>query len=249
MPGPDSSIKSPFPSWQSRYLPPADTHYLDFDLPDLQSQIGWAAQMQNGQVVNLNLDCGSGDFTDSLTGACAALSRGMNSRSSLDPKVLAPIFVKAGGTKLWDKLYDLAHDHGSDFWPDVPGTQKNILTKKPASVGQVDSEGNFVPTDPKDLIAGSSLPDFLSPTISLGKRFLFASHTDVHFYMYLDKDAFSANQVSRLVSGGGVGIEGTTSRGTQVKLRFGIGRDSTAGPAGFLTVHVGPDNLPQPQQP
>src|SRR6202040_2526822 len=93
---------------------------------------------------------------------------------------------------------------------------------------------------PVDLIAGFGLP---SPAIKLGKRFAFVSSPDVHFYLYVDKDALTAD-LTKLPTGGGVQFGGKTSDGTELKLRLGVGRDDAGGTAGFVTLRIGPDIAP-----
>lgn len=122
-------------------------------------------------------------------------------------------------------------------WSNVPAVQRNIATGGPASAGRIDSAGNFSLTAPVDLIAGFGLP---SPAIKLGKRFAFASDPDVHFYLYVDKDAFK-NDISKVATGGGIQFGGMTSDGTELKLRLGVGRDEAGGGAGFVTLRIGPD--------
>src|SRR5262249_49371767 len=142
-------------------------------------------------------------------------------------------------------LYGLLRDAGPNLWPDVPGNKTNIVTKKPASDGKVDPSGVYVPPDPGDSVAGTGIP---SPAISVGKRFLFVSDPEVHVYIYLDKDAYP-QQPNLFVTGGGVGIEGKTSGGDPLKLRFGVGRDAAGGPGGFIKLQLGADPAPLPAQP
>src|SRR5262249_14653443 len=117
--------------------------------------------------------------------------------------------------------------------------------RQPASIGKVDPSGTFVPTAPDGLVAGTAIP---SPAISIGRRFLFASHPDIHLYLYVDKDAYP-DQPKYLFSGGGVGLEGKKRRGAALKLRFGAGRDSAGGGAGFITIQSGRDYLPPAPNP
>jgi len=247
MPPPTYQLTPPFSG--TGYRPPnffGDQFQLTLNLPYLPSQLGWAARIKNGQVLDLGLTLpGFPDANDSFRDACAAVTRCQAGLPSLDPKMLAQTFSTAADTSVWDTLYGLLRAAGPSLWTDVPSNQTNVVTGKPASGGKVDSSGNFVPTAPSGVVAGTGIP---SPAISLGKRFLFASHPDVHLYLYVDKDAY-ANQPNYLFSGGGIGLEGKTSRGTPLKLRFGAGRDQAGGAAGFLTIQIGPDYLPQTPKP
>jgi hypothetical protein len=246
MPDPDFQLTPPFSNWGTGYKPPdlfGDRFKLKLNLQYLPSQLGWAAQMQNGQILNLGLGLpGFPDVTDRFSTACAAIASCPTSGSSLDPRMLAQTFSAAADDSVWDTLYGLLRDAGPNLWPDVPSTRTNIVTKKPASDGKIDPSGTFVPTAPDGLVAGTAIP---SPAISLGKRFLFASHPDVHLYLYVDKDAY-ADQPKYLFSGGGVSLEGKTSWGGPVKLRFGAGRDEAGGAAGFFTIQIGPDYVQMP---
>jgi hypothetical protein len=249
MPDPPFQLKPPFSNWGTGYQPPSffgDQFQLTLDLPYLPSQLGWAARMGNGQVLNLGLHLpGFPDATDSFTSVCAAMASCSNSGSSLDPRMLAQTFGASADDSVWDTLYGLLRDAGPNLWPDVPGARTNIVTRKPASTGKVDPAGTFVPTAPDGLVAGTAIP---SPAISIGRRFLFASHPDIHLYLYVDKDAY-ADQPKYLFSGGGIGLEGKTSWGDPLKLRFGAGRDQAGGGAGFITIQIGPDYLPPPPNP
>jgi hypothetical protein len=249
MPDPPFQLKPPFSNWGTGYQPPnffGDQFKLTLDLPFLPSQLGWAARLGNGQVLNLGLHLpGFPDATDSFTSVCAALASCSNSGSSLDPRMLAQTFSASADDSVWDTLYGLLRDAGPNLWPDVPGARTNIVTRKPASIGKLDPSGTFVPTVPDGLIAGTAIP---SPAISIGRRFLFASHPDIHLYLYVDKDAY-ADQPKYLFSGGGIGLEGKTSWGDPLKLRFGAGRDEAGGGAGFIRIQIGPDYLPPPPNP
>ena len=175
-----------------------------------------------------------------LCNACGAL--GMAAQQNLQAREsLAQIFSDTLGPGGWDTLYALARLAGPTLaWTDLPAVQRNINTGGPASAGKVDSAGNVGGIAPVDLIAGFGLP---SPAIKLGKRFAFVSSPDVHFYLYVDKDAF-AGDISNLVSGAGVQFGGKTSDGTELKLRLGVGRDDAGGTAGFITLRIGPDIAP-----
>ena len=84
--------------------------------------------------------------------------------------------------------------------------------------------------------------------ISVAKRYPFASGLDVHFYLYVDKDAFPRD-MRLFVSGGGMGFESKTSDGTPLKLRVGAGRDQVGGSAGFIRLQIGPDYVAMPGSP
>ena len=113
------------------------------------------------------------------------------------------------------------------------------------SRGKLDPSGTVVPTPPDGLIAGFGLP---SPAIKVGKRFGFVSSPDIHLYLYLDKDAY-ADDIKHFVSGGGIQFGGRTSSGTPLKLRLGVGRDTSGGGAGFITLQIGPDYVSTPTRP
>jgi hypothetical protein len=249
MPDPSFQLTPPFSNWGTGYKPPdffGDQFKLKLNLPYLPSQLGWTAQMENGQILSLgSLLPGFPDVNDSFWNACAAVARSQGGTSICDPKSLAQTFSAAADDSVWDTLYGLLRDAGPNLWPDVPSNRTNIVTKKPASAGKVDPSGVFVPTAPDGVVAGTAIP---SPAISLGKRFLFASHPDVHLYLYLDKDAYP-DQPKYLFSGGSVGLEGKTSWGDPLKLRIGAGRDEAGGAAGFITIQIGPDYLPQAPKP
>jgi hypothetical protein len=246
MPPPTSQLTPPFSNPGTGYKPPdffGDRFKLKLDLPFLPSQLGWAAQLRNGQVLNLGYTLpGFPDVSDSFWNACAAVARCQSGRSSLDPTLLSQTFSTAANDSLWDTLYGLLRGAGPGLWPDVPGDRTNVVTKKPVSQGKIDPSGKVVPTAPDGVVAGTAIP---SPAISLGKRFLFASHPDIHLYLYLDKDAY-ADQPKYLLGGGAVGLEGKTSGGTPLKLRFGAGRDAAGGGAGFITIQIGPDYVQMP---
>ncbi len=113
--------------------------------------------------------------------------------------------------------------------------------------GKIDPSGKVVQS-PDDVVAGAAVPAW--KVISLGKRFLFASDPDVHLYINLDTSAISKDTKLNLLFGGAaVGLEGKTSDGTPLKLRFGAGRDSAGGPGGFFTIQIGPDPTQMPSSP
>jgi hypothetical protein len=205
------------------------------------SPFGWSVIGSELQISNLTLTLPD----DGLCVACGALAQRVRLNPGLDPNSAAPSFVGALQPGAWDTLYKLLRLAGPLAWTDVPGPQRNIVTNQPASIGKVDSAGNFVPTAPDDVIAGFGVP---SPGIKLGKQFLFASDPDVHLYLYVDKDAY-ANDMKDFVSGGGVQFGGKTSGGTPLKLRLGVGRDTAGGGAGFVTLQIGPDYVAAPRTP
>jgi hypothetical protein len=251
MADPNFQLTPPFSNWGTGYKPPdffGDRFKLKLDQPYASSQLGWTAQMQNGQVLNLGADLPGGipGVTDSFTTICAAIARSQTSSSRVDPNPLAQLFRTTADNKVWDTLYGLLRQAGPNLWPDVPGNKPNIVTKKPASDGKVDPSGVVVPPGPGDSVAGTGIP---LPAISVGRRFPFASDPDVQLYIYLDKDAYP-QQPNLLLTGGGVSIEGKTSWGDTLKLRFGAGRGAAGGPASFFTIQLGPDYVPQtPSQP
>jgi hypothetical protein len=206
--------------------------------PFAQSRLGWSLMGWDCQVRSLQLP---DTDDDGLRLACGTLSQQLRLSPRLDPQAAAPHFLNALQPDAWDTLYGLLRLAGPTLaWSDVPGAQRNIVTRQPVSLGKIDSSGTVVPTAPDDLIAGFGVP---SPAIKLGKRFLFASDPDVHLYLYVDKDAY-ANDMQHFASGGGIQFGGKTSDGTPLKLRLGIGRDEAGGGAGFIRLQIGPDFTP-----
>jgi hypothetical protein len=215
--------------------------------PYLPSQLGWSALTRDGQILNLGLTWpwGLPGLDDSWLTTCSAITRSLDDNKPVDPKQVAQVFGGTADDNIWDTLYGLARKGGQSLWPDVPGNKPNITKGGPASVGKVDPSGKVIPEAPDDAVAGIGIP---SPAISLGKRFLFASHPDIHLYLYADKDALP-DKKSLFFSGGGVSIEGKTSGGNKVQIRLGAGRDAAGGAAGFINLQIGPDFLQQPTGP
>jgi hypothetical protein len=208
--------------------------------PFTQGRLGWSLIGWDLQVRSLALTLPDGG-DDALCTACGALGRHFRLSPRLDPQAGASSFVNALQPDAWDTLYGLLRMAGPTLaWSDIPGAQRNIVTRLPVSRGKIDSAGNVVPTGADEVIAGFGLP---SPAIKLGKRFPFASDPDVHLYLYLDKDAY-ANDMKHFASGGGLQFGGRTSSGTPVKLRLGVGRDTAGGGAGFIRLQIGPDYAP-----
>lgn len=198
---------------------------------------GWSVMSSDSQTRGLTLP----NLDDTLLcNACSAV--GMAAlRNPQGREGLADIFSDALQPGGWDTIYALLRLAGPTLaWSDLPAVQRNFVTGGPASAGKVNSAGNVSGIAPVDLIAGFGLP---SPAIKLGKRFAFVSSPDVHFYLYVDKDALTAD-LSKLASGGGVQFGGKTSDGTELKLRLGLGRDDAGGTAGFITLRIGPDIAP-----
>src|SRR4029077_3830153 len=150
-----------------------------------------------------------------LCSACGALGMAaLQNRQAREG--LADIFsdtLQPGG---WDTIYALLRLAGPTLaWSDISAGQRKVVTGGPASAGKVDSAGNVSGIAPVDLMAGLGLP---SPAFKLGKRFAFVSSPDVHFYLYVDKDALTRD-LTQLATGGGVQFGGKTSDGTELKLR------------------------------
>jgi hypothetical protein len=245
---PNYQLTPPFSNWGTGYKPPdffGDQFKLKWNY--LPSQLGWSAQTKDGQVVNLGLWLPGTPpgLNDSFSATFAAITRALDNKKPVDPKQVAQVFGGTADDNIWDTIYGLVRKGGQSLWPDVPGNKPNIAKGGPASTGKVDPSGTVIPSSPDDAVAGAGIP---SPAISLGKRFLFASHPDLHFYLYLDKDAYP-NKPNLLLSGAGVGLEGKTSGGDPVKLRIGAGRDASGGGAGFIMLQIGPDYLPQTPNP
>jgi hypothetical protein len=242
------SSHPPFSNWGTGYKPPdffGDQFKLKWNY--VPSWLGWSIQTKDGQVINLGatLPGAPAGLNDSFTSTMAAIARALDNQKNIDPKQVAQVFGGSADDNVWDTLYGLLRKGGQGLWPDVPGNKPNIAKGGPASVGKVDPSGTVIPPSADDAVAGAGIP---SPAISLGKRFPFISHPDVHLYVYVDKDAYP-NKPNLLFSGAGVGIEGKTSGGNPVKLRIGAGRDESGGKAGFLTFQIGPDYVPQTPQP
>jgi hypothetical protein len=245
MPDPDFQLTPPFSNWSYGYRPPSlfGNQNPFRSQQYLPSQLGWTALTRDGQLLNLGLCLPGGDpgLNDSMTAVCAAVTRALDNNRPVDPKQVAQVFGGTADDNIWDTIYGLVRKGGQSLWTDLPGDKTNVAKGGPAAVGKVDPSGKVIPMAPDDAVAGIGIP---SPAISLGRRFLFASHPDVHLYIYADKDAFP-DKPNLLLSGGGVGIEGKTSGGDKFKLRIGAGRDSAGGGAGFITIQIGPDFVPQ----
>jgi hypothetical protein len=229
------------------YKPPKFFNY-QLTSPFVASRIGWAGQTYYGQVFNLGLTLDDDSVEDNFARSCAAIARSFGTKTCFDPSIVAAQQLTLLKPDTWDMLYGLIRGAGPNLWPDVTGTQTNIVTGKPVTIGKVDPFGLFRPNGPDDVVAGTGLPLIPPSGLSLGKRFLFSSEPHVQFYLYLDKDAVE-KRASLLMSGGGVGFEGKTSGGNPLKLRVGAGRDQTGRGAGFITIQVGPDYVAPPPQP
>ena len=244
---PDPQLVPPLSGWSTGYRPPRFfKEKYQLSTPFLSSQLGWAAQMGNGQVFNLGLTLDDDDIESHFATTCALIATGCRGNSGLDPQIFAAQQFAAADPALWDTLYGLLRKAGPSLWQDVPGTQTNIATGKPVTIGKIDPFGIFRPTAPDGVVAGLGVP-LIPNGITLGKRFAFASDPHVQLYLYLDKDALDS-RADLLVGGGGIGFEGKTSSGTPLKLRLGAGRDQTGSGAGFFTIQIGPDYLPQSPQ-
>lgn len=224
--------------------------FLDYQLtpPFLSSRLGWAGQTDTGQVFNLGLTLQDDSVEDNFARSCAAIARSFGTKTCFDPNIVAAQHLTLLKPETWDTLYGLVRGAGPALWPDVAGSQTNIVTGKPATIGKLDPFGIFRPTAAKDVIAGTGLPLIPPSGISLGKRFAFVGDPHVQFYLHLDKDAVE-KRANLLISGGGVGIEGKTSSGNPLKLRVGAGRDQTGRGAGFITIQIGPDFVAASPQP
>jgi len=216
--------------------------------PFLASRIGWAGQTDTGQVYNLGLTLLDDSVEANFARTCAAIARNFNTNSCFDPNIVAAQQLTLLSPDTWDTLYGLVRGAGPALWPDVSGTQTNIATGKPVTIGKVDPFGLFRPNGPDDVVAGTGVPLIPPSGLSIGKRFATLGDPHVQFYLYLDKDALE-KRADLLMAGGGVGLEGKTSGGNPVKLRVGAGRDQTGRGAGFITIQVGPDYVAPPPQP
>jgi len=222
--------------------------FLDYQLtpPFLSSRLGWAGQTDTGQVFDLGLTLRDDSVEANFARSCAAIARNFGTKSCFDPNIVAAQHLTLLKPGTWDTLYGLVR--GAGLWPDVAGTQTNIVTGKPVTIGKLDPFGIFRPNGPSNVIAGTGLPLIPPSGISLGKRFMFVGDPHVQLYLHLDKDAVES-RANLLMSGGGVGIEGKTSSGNPLKLRVGAGRDQTGRGAGFITIQIGPDYVAATPQP
>jgi len=229
-------LTPPFSNWGTGYKPPK---FFDDSLQagHLQSQIGWAAQLPNGQVWSIGdvLPGIPAGANESLTTATAAVARAQNSTKTFDPKRLADAFNDAMDTKGWDALNGIVSGLGSTIWPKVTISRPDVATGQPASIGNIDASGRFVPTPAGSAVAGFALP---FPAISIGRKFAFISDPTISFNVRADLTALQNPGV--LISGGGASVEGKTSGGDTLKLGFGAGRDVTGRGAGFLTIELTP---------
>jgi len=245
---PDYQLTPPFSNGTGYKPPKLFNQQLQLSPPFLSSRLGWAAQLGTGQIFNLGLTLQDDSVEDDFARNCAAIARAFGTRSRFDPNIVAAQQLTLLKPETWDALYGLIRDAGPSLWPDVSGSQTNIATGKPVTIGKIDPSGVFRPNGPSDVVAGAGLPLVPPSGISLGKRFLFTSDPHVQLYLHLDKDALDSRG-SLLVSGGGIGFEGKTSSGNPLKLRVGAGRDQTGRGAGFITLQIGPDYVPASPQP
>ncbi len=126
----------------------------------------------------------------------------------------------------------------------MPG-RPNVVTGQPSSIGLLDPAGRPRYQGVDESVAGPALDSgWLGGSLTLGKRFRFASDLDVSLLIHADKDAALAGQASNLLAGGGVSVTGRTSRGAELKLRIGAVRDQAGGAAGFFLLQIGPDIPP-----
>lgn len=245
---PDYQLTPPF-SGATGYRPPKlFNQQLQLSTPFLSGRLGWAAQLGTGRILDLGLTLQDDGVEADFARSCARIAVAFRANSCFDPNLLAAQQLTLLGPDTWDTLYGLIRSFGPALWPDVSGSQTNIVTGKPVTIGKIDPTGMFRPNGPKDVIAGFGLPLIPPSGISVGKRFLFASDPHVQLYLHLDKDALDSRG-SLLVSGGGVAFEGKTSSGNPLKLRVGAGRDQTGRGAGFITIQIGPDFVAASPQP
>jgi hypothetical protein len=216
--------------------------------PFLSSHLGWAGQTDTGQVFDLGLTLQDDSVEDNFARSCAAIARSFGTKSCFDPNIVAARHLTLLKPATWDTLYGLIRGAGPGLWPSVAGSQTNIATGKPVTIGKLDPFGIFRPNGPGNTIAGTGLPLIPPSGISLGKRFMFMGDAHVQLYLHLDKDALE-RRADLLVSGGGIGIEGKSSAGNPLKLRVGAGRDQTGHGAGFITIQIGPDYVAATPQP
>lgn len=162
---------------------------------------------------------------------------------------MAARHLLSAGSPLWDKLADIVATQAANAaWREigVPG-RPNVVTGQPSSIGLLDPAGRPRYQGVDESVAGTALDSgWLGGSLTLGKRFRFASDLDVSLLIYADKDAALAGQASNPLAGGGVSVTGRTSRGAELKLRIGAGRDQAGGAAGFFLLQIGPDIPPAP---
>src|SRR5205807_3465076 len=120
-------------------------------------------------------------------------------------------------------------------WAKIPGRGTNIVTGEKTTIGSIDPSGTPKYDGVDQVVPGTQLKStWLMKPITLGKRFGFASGSDVYFKLYVDKDAFDANKPSLILSGGSITIDGKTSDGLKRTLTIVGGRDQTGGPTGAV---------------
>lgn len=237
------------PDFSGGFKPPANLlgdFTLRLESNFMPAGMGWFAATRTGKVAPFGAALPSEDALRALLGNIALQSQQAPQQNPLT--FVVPQFQQAD-PKVWDFLYNLLRGAGPELWQDVNGRGRNIANGEPNTIGKVDPSGVFRPTPADGVIAGTELDSGWIPggALKLGKRFPFVTSLDVHFYAFLDKDA--AQKPDYLLSGGGVGVEGKTSGGLDVKLRVGVGRDQTGGGAGFLKLQIGPDALPMSNHP
>jgi hypothetical protein len=228
-----------------------------------QANLGWFACLPAGEPRPLGLTLGNGlDVT--IEPALGAFAR--DALTAKDPAPVAARHLLSAGSPLWDKLADIvATQTANAAWREigVPG-RPNVVTGQPSSIGLLDPAGRPRYQGVDESVAGTALDsgwlggsltlgkrfrfasDLYVSLLTLGKRFRFASDLDVSLLIYADKDAALAGQASNPLAGGGVSVTGRTSRGAELKLRIGAGRDQAGGAAGFFLLQIGPDIPPAP---
>ena len=210
----------------------------------LRSHLGWVAIGTDLQLRQLNVN-----FNDEpLLRMCGGLTAQLQLCRERGPLDHARYFKSQMNAPVWDmiaSLYKLARSLGSSkAWTSVPGAQSDINHPgNPVSLATVDSSGQLHTPGADGVIAGFTPP---SRAIALGKRLGF-SNGEVQFQVNLDPST-AAHEFENIGAGEGVQVTGTTSRGTKVSVKVGIGRDQTGRRAGGFIVQIGPDDQPMASQ-
>lgn len=220
---------------------------LRLDPVFLPSRTGWFGESPTGSLLNFGLTLNRLDAP--LTPLMNAFTAQMLATPRAAPITVAQRIFAAAPPDAWDSLYEVLRDNGPKLWPEVPSSVPNIVTGDPVSLGSIAPDGRFVPRAPDDVVAGTGLnSSWLGGTISLGRRFTFASSLDVHFQLFVDHEAVS-RRADLILGGGGVTVEGRTRGGIPFEFSLGAGRGEEGRPAGFLMLQIGPKYVPQPNHP
>ena len=233
----------PDPNDSFGYQPPKffnDTLTLDPQLaavaPADPVLLGWHLQSRLSQSP-LHLGLTYGDLDDGLAPYLSFYSTLTASQPNQPTSALLTRSV-AGlslDSDLLDKIRDAVGDAAQDkFWPKIYVPKFNYANGQPATIGSIDPAGTPHYDGPDKVVPGTAL----TLPFSLSKRFPYASGNDVHFKLYLDKDAIDGNRPAALVSGAAIEVQGKTSDGMTHSLTIIGGRGMTGGPAGAVIFEI-----------